>query len=53
MTDRTFIKENEAARQELAELASAGHLYRGLGFVEAGPYQDNPTPGAIYLRLSL
>jgi hypothetical protein len=53
MTDTTIIKENEAARQESAELASARDLYRGMGFVETGPYSDNPTPGAIYLRLSL
>jgi GNAT superfamily N-acetyltransferase len=37
----------------LATMASARDLYRGMGFVETGPYSDNPTPGAIYLRLSL
>jgi GNAT superfamily N-acetyltransferase len=37
----------------LATMASALDLYRSMGFVEVGPYSDNPTPGAIYLRLSL
>ena len=37
----------------LASMASALDLYRSRGFVEVGPYSDNPTPGAIYLRLSL
>jgi GNAT superfamily N-acetyltransferase len=37
----------------LANMASALDLYRSMGFVEVGPYSDNPTPGAIYLRLSL
>jgi putative acetyltransferase len=34
-------------------MASALVLYRRMGFVETGPYSENPTPGAIYLRLSL
>jgi GNAT superfamily N-acetyltransferase len=37
----------------LASMASALDLYRSKGFVEVDPYSDNPTPGAIYLRLSL
>lgn len=37
----------------LATMASALDLYRRLGFEEIGPYSDNPTPGAIYLHLSL
>ena len=37
----------------LATMASALDLYRSIGFMEVGPYWDNPTPGAIYLRLSL
>jgi GNAT superfamily N-acetyltransferase len=37
----------------LTSMASALDLYRNLGFVEVGPYSDNPTPGAIYLHLSL
>jgi putative acetyltransferase len=37
----------------LAIMASALDLYRSIGFVEVGPYSGNPTPGAIYLRLSL
>ncbi|HXP87333.1 MAG TPA: GNAT family N-acetyltransferase [Bryobacteraceae bacterium] len=37
----------------LTNMASALDLYRGMGFVEVGPYSDDPTPGAIYLRLSL
>jgi putative acetyltransferase len=37
----------------LATMASALDLYRSIGFVEVGPYSDNPTPGAIYLRMSL
>jgi putative acetyltransferase len=34
-------------------MAAALVLYRRMGFVETGPYSENPTPGAIYLRLSL
>ena len=37
----------------LPTMASALALYRKMGFVETGPYSENPTPGAIYLRLSL
>jgi L-amino acid N-acyltransferase YncA len=37
----------------LTTMAQALDLYRSMGFVEVGPYSDNPTPGAIYLRLSL
>jgi len=37
----------------LVTMDSALGLYRSLGFVEVGPYAENPTPGAIYLRLSL
>ena len=37
----------------LPTMASALSLYRKMGFVETGPYSENPTPGAIYLRLSL
>ena len=37
----------------LTSMASALDLYRNMGFVEVGPYSDNPTPGAIYLHLSL
>jgi putative acetyltransferase len=37
----------------LTKMASALDLYRGMGFVEVGPYSDDPTPGAVYLRLSL
>ena len=37
----------------LATMASALDLYRSMGFVEVGPYSENPTPGAIYLHLSL
>jgi hypothetical protein len=34
-------------------MASALDLYRRRGFVEVGPYSNDPTPGAIYLRLGL
>jgi GNAT superfamily N-acetyltransferase len=34
-------------------MASALVLYRRIGFVESGPYSENPTPGAVYLRLTL
>jgi len=37
----------------LTTMSQALDLYRGLGFVEVGLYSDNPTPGAIYLHLSL
>ena len=37
----------------LVTMASALDLYRRLGFQEIGPYSDHPTPGAVYLHLSL
>jgi GNAT superfamily N-acetyltransferase len=37
----------------LTSMTSALDLYRRIGFVEVGPYSDDPTPGAFYLRLSL
>jgi GNAT superfamily N-acetyltransferase len=37
----------------LASMASALDFYRSRGFVEVGLYSDDPTPGAIYLRLTL
>jgi GNAT superfamily N-acetyltransferase len=37
----------------LPAVSSALELYRETGFVEAGPYSAEPTPGAIYLRLGL
>ena len=37
----------------LPAMAAAMELYRRMGFVEVAPYSESPTPGAIYLRLSL
>jgi ribosomal protein S18 acetylase RimI-like enzyme len=37
----------------LPTMDAALRMYREIGFVEVGPYADNPTPGAIYLRLEL
>ncbi len=37
----------------LLAMAQALDLYRAMGFVEVGRYSDDPTPDAIYLRLSL
>lgn len=37
----------------LTSMDSALDLYCNMGFVEVGPYSDDPTPGAIYLRLHL
>jgi putative acetyltransferase len=37
----------------LPTMRSALDLYREMGFVEVGPYCANPTPNAIYLRLTL
>lgn len=37
----------------LPAMAAAMELYRKMGFVEVAPYSESPTPGAIYLRLSL
>jgi hypothetical protein len=34
-------------------MAAALDLYRRMGFVEVGPYSDDPTPGAVYLHLRL
>ena len=37
----------------LPTMDSALDLYRNIGFKEIKPYSNNPTPGAIYLRLAL
>jgi putative acetyltransferase len=37
----------------LPKMQEAIALYRSLGFVERGPYSDQPTPGAIFLELRL
>lgn len=37
----------------LPAMSSALELYRQTGFETAGPYSENPTPGAIYLRMAL
>ena len=37
----------------LPKMQEAIALYRSLGFVERGPYCDDPTPGAIFFELNL
>ena len=37
----------------LLSMTDAQALYRSYGFEEVGPYSPTPTPGAIYLKLSL
>jgi ribosomal protein S18 acetylase RimI-like enzyme len=37
----------------LPSMTSALDLYRRVGFVEVGPYSEDPTPGAVYLHLVL
>jgi putative acetyltransferase len=37
----------------LPTMSAALRMYREMGFVEVDPYSDDPTPGAIYLRLEL
>jgi ribosomal protein S18 acetylase RimI-like enzyme len=37
----------------LPSMQSALALYRSIGFIETEPYSANPTPGAIFLRLTL
>jgi putative acetyltransferase len=56
---RTLIEEARRSgyrnlyADTLASMASALDLYRGMGFEEVGPYSEDPTPGAIYLRMRL
>lgn len=37
----------------LPKMREAIALYKSLGFVERGPYSDEPTPGAIFFELRL
>ena len=37
----------------LKSMTAALNMYKQRGFIEVGPYSLNPTPDAIYLRLSL
>lgn len=34
-------------------MAHALDMYRRMGFEQTGPYAENPTPGAIFIRLKL
>ena len=36
----------------LKSMTAALHMYRQAGFSEVAPYSSNPTPGAIFLKLS-
>ena len=55
----TLIHEaREAAYKEmygdtLESMTSALRMYRQSGFREVGPYSSDPTPGAVFLKLSL
>lgn len=54
-----LIKQARAAGYEemfgdtLKSMTSALQMYRQIGFVETSPYSSNPTPGALFLKLSL
>jgi putative acetyltransferase len=37
----------------LPAMSSALAMYKEMGFVEVGPYSENPTPGAIFLQFAL
>lgn len=37
----------------LPSMTSALRMYRQIGFSETEPYSSNPTPGAIFVKLSL
>jgi len=37
----------------LKSMTSALQMYRQIGFVETSPYSSNPTPEALFLKLSL
>jgi len=37
----------------LKSMESALQMYKRLGFCNVGPYSLNPTPGAVFLKLSL
>jgi len=54
-----LVSEARAAGYEemygdtLQSMRSALEMYYRMGFCEVGPYSEHPTPGAIFLRLSL
>ena len=56
---RRLVEEARTAGYEqmygdtLPSMGSALRMYHAFGFSETGPYSDDPTPGAIYLRLLL
>jgi len=37
----------------LTSMKQALEMYKRMGFTEVGPYSANPTPGAIFIRLTL
>jgi putative acetyltransferase len=54
-----LIKEARAAGYQemfgdtLKSMTSALQMYRRIGFVETSAYSSKPTPGAVFLKLSL
>jgi carbonic anhydrase len=58
LVDRLIEEARLAGYEEmygdtLKSMKSALRLYTQAGFREVGPYSSNPTPGAIFLKLSL
>jgi GNAT superfamily N-acetyltransferase len=48
-----FAGYEEMYGDTLESMKSALKMYRQIGFREVGPYSSNPTPGAVFLKLSL
>lgn len=58
LLDRLVTEARAAGYSEmygdtLRTMTSALEMYNEIGFTEVGPYSQNPTPDAIFLRLSL
>jgi len=43
----------ELVADTMPEMATALAMYQRAGFEITGPYSEDPTPGAVYLRLNL
>jgi putative acetyltransferase len=44
---------SEMYADTMQSMTSAVNMYKQLGFLDSAPYSTDPTPGALYLRLTL
>ena len=53
LLEARLIGYREVYGDTLPAMTSALRMYRRFGFTEVGPYSATPTPGAVFLKLTL